>query len=140
MTALAVEQLDLFEGGDDGPSVVSVMEDGIGRVLYTRAGGWRARYTGSRYGWQIDRLTATPTLHRYSTGRWRTALVWEIENVWEQWEPDLPFGTEHVQDRELAAALLVAFSARHGDDPGWLLDYCDGALRESGHGLRVVGR
>jgi hypothetical protein len=137
---LATEQLDLFDGGEDGPAVVSVMEDGIGRVLYSKGGGWRARYTGSRYGWQFDRLTATPELHRYWTGRRRSELMWEIADVWEQWEPDLPYGMEHVHDRELAESLVVALSDRHGDDPRWLIDYAAAALDEEHRVHWLTGR
>lgn len=138
MSALAVEQLDLFT--DDAPGVVSVMEDGVGRVLYSRGGGWRARYTGSRYGWQIDRLTARPELHTYSTGRDRRERMWEIRTEWEQWEPDLPYGVEHVHDRDLAAELVVGYSDAHGDDPNWLIDYAAAALDEQHRVHWLTGR
>lgn len=126
MSALAVEQLDLW---NESPVVVSTVEDGIGRVLYSLGGGWRARYTGSRYGWQIDRATTYLERHRYWVARGRSVVMTEPVLVWEAWEPELPYGVEHVHDRDLAVALLTGFSDRHGDDPDWLVSrYGDDVL------------
>lgn len=96
---MTAEQLDLW--GDE--PVLSRDVPGIGRVLLSPAGGWRARWTGHRYGWQLDR-----------------AITWPGCRGWEPWEPDLPYGMEHVLDRDYAVSLIAGLVARHGDDPRWL--------------------
>lgn len=117
MTAVA-DQLDLW--GTTEP-VLSTVEPGIGRVLTTPGGGWRARYTGSRYGWQIDRAITWVERHRQWTGPFRWAMIPTEVSGWESWEPELPHGVEHVQTREMAVDLIVEFALRLGDDPDWLL-------------------
>lgn len=100
MSVATIEQLDLFTA-DARPSVVLARTlPGIGRVLDTRRGGWRARWTGDRWGWCFYR----------SIGKWG----------WESWEPTLPFGVEHVLDRDTAERILTDLVDAYGDDPRWL--------------------
>ncbi|HEY6014324.1 MAG TPA: hypothetical protein VIU37_09960 [Candidatus Limnocylindrales bacterium] len=102
---MGAQQLDFW---DESDTVLSEQVPGIGRVLTTPGGGWRARWTGTRFGWQFDRaITWTAWTGRRYSG-------------WEPWEPDLPYGVEHVLDRGWAVELVAAFAARLGDDPGWL--------------------
>lgn len=87
-----MQQLDLF-----GPAsgTTSLVLPGGGRAIETDAGAWRAKWTGSRYGWTYYRLT--------SSG-------------WEPWEPELPFGQSHVYDRDQAEDVLIREARRYGDE------------------------
>ena len=94
------EQLDLLALiGDPVPTVRLTYEPG-GTYLVTAGGGWRAKWTGSRWGWVFYRL----------------ALPWG----WESWEPELPYGVDHVEDRAEAIRLLEKWVKVHGDDPRWI--------------------
>lgn len=117
MTASAAEQLDLWGTVE---AVTSRYEPGVGRVLFTPNESWRARWTGVRYGWQIDRRITWSEPHRYWTGFEESEIRWEERTAWEGWEPDLPYGVEHILDRDAAVAALTALVDRHGDDHGWL--------------------
>lgn len=90
-------QLDLLSD-PLGPEVITVHVPGIGRVLETPGGGWRARYTGSRWGWVFYRA---------------------FDGGWESAEPDLPHGVDHVDRRDDAVRILEEFAGRYGDDPDW---------------------
>jgi len=115
-------QLDLWGGIE---TVHSVHVPGIGRCLLTINGGWRARYTGTRFGWQIDRRITWAEPHYLWDDPWaaepRTVL--EDRSDWEGWEPELPYGIEHIYDRATAVATLEALVDRHGDNPRWLDSY-----------------
>lgn len=119
MSALA-QQLDLFN--DNATPVCGEYRPGMGRVLYTAAGGWLARWTGERWGWVFYRaIMWNEPQHEWLGSRWS----WQPHNVvhteWETWEPNLPFGVEHVADRPTATALLEGLVVSYGDDPAWLL-------------------
>lgn len=106
MSAVA-EQLDLFvEVAHEAPPPMRRVEvQGLGWVLQTAGGGWRARFTGERWGWVFMRC-----LGPYG---------------WESWEPALPYGHVAVLDRGEAMHLLAAEVARHGDAPvpTWMRPY-----------------
>ena len=90
MTAL---QLDLYT---NDTTTQSVIRPGIGRVIESERGAWRARYTGHRWGWCLYRDTTTG---------------------WETWEPNLPYGTAHIRTRDQAVEILTQEIRRHGDTP-----------------------
>lgn len=93
-------QLDLLSD-QLGPEVRTVHVPGLGRVLETPEGAWRARYTGCRWGWVFYR-----------------ALVLEDGRPdWESVEPSLPYGVDHVERRDEAIRVLEEFADRHGDRP-----------------------
>lgn len=98
MSAIAaIEQLDLL--ADPDSPVRSEYRPRLGRILFTIGGGWRARWTGPRFGWVFDRA---------------------IRDTWESWEPTLAYGVEHVLDRTHAETILASLVTVHGDDPRWL--------------------
>jgi hypothetical protein len=115
-------QLHLFGPGE---TVHSEHVPGIGRCLLTPGGGWRARYTGARYGWQIDRRITWLEPHHVWMTPWadEPELVLEGRADWEGWEPELPYGVEHITDRAGAVAALEQLVLDHGDDPHWLDRY-----------------
>lgn len=119
MSALAVEQLDLYTL-DTPDRILSDWQPRLGRVLYTRGGGWRARWTGPRFGWVFDRaITWLEETSSWLGRRWGEPDIVVVAG-WESWEPDLPYGEEHVTDRAQAEAILRACVTSHGDDPDWL--------------------
>lgn len=117
------EQLDLWGGVE---TFRSVHVPDVGRCLLSPGGGWRARYTGSRHGWQIDRRITWFEPHRLWIGPWRSRVIFEHRADWEGWEPDLPYGVDHIYDRAGAVATLEDLVARYGDDPHWLDRYRPG--------------
>lgn len=90
MTAL---QLDLYAPDE---STGFLVRPGLGRLIESTNGAWRARYTGDRWGWCLYRNTTTG---------------------WESWEPNLPYGTSHIQTRDEAVQILTQEIRRHGDTP-----------------------
>lgn len=101
MQGSRAQQLDLFSftENEPDPEVLLVRERGA-TFLVTRGGGWRAKWTGSRWGWVFERLSAP----------------WG----WESWEPELQFGQDHVTTAEEATEHLMSYRTEHGDDPQWL--------------------
>lgn len=97
----APEQLDVFDMLDIRPDIDLQRGDNGSLCLTTHGKGWRARWTGSRWGWVFDRSTAP----------------WG----WETWEPDLPYGVDQVDTEADAREVLRWCVERHGDDPQWLI-------------------
>lgn len=69
-------------------------------MIETPGRGWRARDTGGKWGWVFYRADG---------------------DVWESWEPDLPFGVAHVGTRRQAVQILGEWVSRLGDTPYWRL-------------------
>ncbi|HMM95377.1 hypothetical protein [Phycicoccus sp.] len=99
-TTALPEQLDILEALGVTDEIDDKRVDGH-RMLTTKGKGWRAKWTGSRWGWVFQRQTAP--------------------FGWETWEPDLPFGVELVETEADARDYLTRCVAVHGDDPQWLV-------------------
>lgn len=92
-------QLDILAELNLTPDIELTRGDDGHYWLVTRHNGWRAKYTGSRWGWVFQRNTP-----------------WG----WETWEADLPFGVEIVDTEADAREVLGWCVEAHGDDPDWL--------------------
>ena len=88
-------QLDLFH-----VPLATVHARGVGKVIQTEGGGWRARDTGGRFGWVFYRADG---------------------DDWETWEPELPHGMSYCLTQDMATQLLTQWVERFGDTPYWRL-------------------
>lgn len=93
------EQVDLYDLLGITPGIERKRLNGH-LHLVTAGHGWRARWTGSRWGWVFQRNS--------------------VQFGWETWEPDLPHGVEQVDTEADARAYLERCVHVHGDDPAWL--------------------
>lgn len=98
-TTAVPEQLDVFALLGITPNIEARRINGH-LHLVTAGNGWRARWTGTRWGWIFQRNSD--------------------QFGWETWEPDLPHGVEQVNTEADARDYLDRCVRVHGDDPAWL--------------------